>query len=68
MQGAFYHGLGGGLAVFIQKMFFQGSRIYPNSDGAIVVLGGLNHFAHAIFGPDVARIDAQAFCAGLRGF
>ena len=68
MQGAFYHGLRGGFTVFIQQMFFQRSRIHPNPDGAIVIFGGLNDLAHAIFGPDIAWIDAQAFCAGLRGF
>ena len=67
-QGAFDHRVGAGLAIFFQQILFQRSGIDADAHGAAVILGGINDFAHALIGADIAGIDAQACGARFRRF
>ena len=64
---AFDHRLRAGRAVALQQVAFERARIDADPHGAAVVLRGPDDLAHPLRRADIARIDAQAGGAGLRG-
>jgi len=56
------------LAIFLEQVFLKAAGIDADADRAAVGLGRADHFLDPLFGPDVARIDAQAGGAGVGRF
>ncbi len=46
IEPALHHRVRTGLAVLVQEVLFQRSRIHPDPDRTAVVLGRLHHLAH----------------------
>ena len=67
VERALDHRLGAGLAVFLQQLALQRAGIDADAHRAAMVLGRLDHFAHALGRADIAGIDAQASGAVLGG-
>ena len=65
VQGALDHGVGAGLAVFLQQFLLQRAGVDADAHGAAMVLGRLNDVADAVGRADIAGIDAQAGGARL---
>ncbi len=59
------HRVGAGLGVLALQFLLQRTGVHADADRDAVVARGLDHGAHAILAPDVARVDAQAVHAGL---
>ena len=49
-------------------MFFQGSGVHTNTDGAIVIFGGLYHLFDTLCAADIAGIDPQTSGTRFGGF
>src|SRR6478672_11912659 len=67
VERAFDQGLGAGLAVFFEQVLFEVAGVDPDTDRAAVGACRRDHFLDALFRADVARIDAEARRAGVRG-
>ncbi len=67
VEGAFDQRLGARFAVLFQQVLFEAAGIDADADRAAVGAGRGDDFLDALFGSDVARIDAQARRAGVRG-
>ena len=58
---------GQGSPYFSSRSLLQAAGVDADAHGAAMVLGGLDHFAHAVGRADIAGVDAQAGGAGLGG-
>jgi hypothetical protein len=67
VQPAFDHGIGTGLAVFVQQVLFQRSRVHADAHGTAVIAGGRDDLLHPPLITDVAGIDAQTGGTRLGG-
>src|SRR5690606_24739761 len=67
VQRAFDHGVGAGLAVFLEQFLLQRAGVDADAHGAAVVAGGLDDFLDPLDRADVAGVDAQAGGARLGG-
>src|SRR3954470_24141295 len=68
IERAFDQRLRAWLAIFFEQILLQATGIDADADRALVGARRGNHFLDPFFGADVARIDAQAGRAGIRGF
>src|SRR5690606_622312 len=59
------HGLGAGLAVFLQEVALKAAGIDADTHRAAMILGRLDHFLDALLAADIARVDAQTGRARL---
>ena len=68
IETGFHHRLGTWLAVFLQQVLFERSRIHANADRTSMIAGSLDDLADALFRPDVARVDPQTGRSGFGCF
>ncbi len=66
-EGAGHHGFRGRAAEGFQQVLLQASAVDPDADGDSLLAGLLDHRPDAVLAADVARIDAQAGRAAVRG-
>src|SRR5207248_2968050 len=66
--GTFYHRFGTGFPILFEQIAFEGTGIDTYAHRTAMILGGFDNLTHAMFGADIAGIDAQAGRAGFRGF
>ena len=68
VERAFDQRLGTRLPIFLEQILLEAAGIDADADRAAIGLGRVDHFVDAVGRSDVARIDAQARRAGVRGF
>ena len=66
-QPGFHHRIGARFAIFFKQMLFKAACVHADADRTVVIARGLDHLAHALGRPDVARVDPQAGGARLGG-